>query len=94
MSWYKTASKDLKPYKIVKIFGGQESDTGFTQDAFSSEQARMFALKEHAKLNEYIEVGGDVEARIDKEEWQRRLRIKELEEEREEERIQNAWWNK
>ena len=94
MNWYKTASEDLKPYKIVKIFEGLETDTGVTQNAYSSEQARMFALKEVPKLNEYIEVGGDVEARIDKEEWKRLQRIKQLEEERQEERIQNAWWNK
>ena len=94
MNWYKTAYSDLRPYKIVKIFEGLETDTGERQNASSSEQARMFALNECPKLNHIIEVGGDVEARIDKEEWARLQRIKEIEEERQEDKIQNAWWNK
>jgi len=97
MSWYKKAQKvkekaEKKPYRVIKICFGQEEIVAEI-DAYSAEQARMFALQDNiGDVKAYMEVGCDIVARLNKEEFERIQGIKEYEEKRKEEQIQNAWW--
>jgi hypothetical protein len=99
-SWYSKYKKDEKPkapYRIVKI----EHDIGVPVsglenvriDAYSPAQARFLFLKKYPKLQDYLNMGFQIEAELDEEILRQRKQLAEMERQREEERIQNAWWN-
>jgi hypothetical protein len=92
--WYKKSNgkKEKRPYKIIQTCWGQERDTGINIEAFSREQARRFALQRHSKLRDLLQIGCSIEARLNKEEWDRRQRVEQMEKERMEKFIQDAWW--
>jgi len=93
MSWYKRAKQDKKPYDIFLISPEGSRQIGDIM-AFSEAQARKFFLINPPKdYNAYLEMGYTIIARLNKEEFDRLQRIKEYEEKREEETVQNAWWN-
>ena len=102
MNWYKTATVEKKPYKIYQIGAGKDREIIELNHiwAYSSEQARMMALKNNPKLKAYIDnclrlrSDCDIEARID------RVKLEEVQKyqaglkDRQEEREQNNWWDK
>lgn len=97
-NWYKIAKKtEKKPYKIVVIKLDKEWTPQELQnvrkEAYSSEQARMIFIKNYPFLKDYYQIGYDVEARLDKEEYQRRQDVAKSSKEMEDKQIQNAWWN-
>jgi len=102
MNWYKTAQQEKKPYKIYKITNGTYKElTEFGHIwAYSSEQARIMVLKQSSRLREFVDFckrsnsEGDIEARIDKEEWQSVQKYQKTRNEQKEKQIQEAWWNK
>ena len=56
-------------------------------------QARKFFLdRDPGDYVAYLEMGYTIRAELDKEEFERRQKVKEYEEKRQEEQIQNAWW--
>lgn len=94
MNWYRTSQKkEKKPYKIFRLAHGVETYVDEVW-AYSSEQARMFAIEKYPRLRDNLEMGYEIVAYLDKEKWEELERTKKYKEERKEERIQNAWWNK
>jgi len=82
-----------KPYKIITIAHGVETFHGVLW-AFSSEQARGYAIKKYSKLQDDLEMGYEVVARLDEEQWKEIEEFRLNKERMKEEQIQNAWWNK
>lgn len=102
MNWYKTAQVEKKPYKIYKVGSGKEEEAkelGYIW-AYSSEQARMIALKNNPKLREYLafcsrsHTDCEVVAKIDNLKWQEVQKYQANLKEKKEEQVQEAWWNK
>ena len=95
MRVYKIAQEEersKKPYKIVRICWGKEEVIGSVR-AFSSEQARMFALSQNIKdILASMEVGCTIVARLDKDKWEQEQSSKNEVENLQEKQIQNAWW--
>jgi len=91
MRIYKVAGKEKKPYKIFTLAHGSEKYIGEVW-AYSSEQARRFAIDKNSKLQDYLEMGYEIVARLDKEKLEQIQKVNKLEEKRKEEQIQNAWW--
>ena len=102
-SWYvsykQAQQKSQKaPYRVVKI----ENDIGVPIvglenariEAFSSAQARILFLRKYPKLQDYLSAGLKVEAELDDEMLRQRQQIAEMEQQKKEEFVQNAWWNK
>lgn len=91
MSWYKKAKKIRKPYKIYVLAHGVETyiDTVW---AYSSEQARMLAVQEKSKLRDYLQMGYEIIARLDREKLEEIQKYQKMKEEMREEQIQDAWW--
>ena len=83
--------------KVVVIVKGLEQTLDQLKnvyvDAYSSEQARMLSFKKYPILKDYYQMGWEVEARLDKEELQRRTDVEKSQKEQEEKQIQNSWWN-
>jgi hypothetical protein len=102
MNWYKTATAEKKPYKIYQIGAGKDIEIIELKDiwAYSSEQARIIALKNSPKLKAFVDhclrlrSDCDIEARID------RVKLEEVQKyqaslrQRQEEKEQNNWWDK
>jgi len=99
-SWYGKYKKDenpKSPYKVVKI----ENDMGVPVsgleevrlDAYSPAQARLFFLQKYPQLEDYLSMGYQIEVELDNVSLQQRQQIEKMERQREEETIQNAWWN-
>jgi len=95
---------ELKPYYIVKIINDRDEIIDFLKDkrvmAYSASQARFKFIEMSIRLQDYLETGIKIEARLDIKGWEERKRLKEqqkIDEERrkieEEERIKNMWWN-
>ena len=103
--WNKKAEKKIKdPYKIFVIKYGLEQTPqqleNVIENAYSSEQARLLFFKKHPLLKDYYQLGYEIEARFDKEEFKKRQEqnkinkeVQERQKEQEEKNIQNAWWN-
>lgn len=92
-NWYKIAKQDKKPYKIYLITPGGSREIGEV-DAHSTKQARMLFLKDDTSdYALYLEMGYTITAKLDQEEYNRRESVKEYEKQKEEDFIQNAWWN-
>ena len=83
--------KEKRPYSIIRLAHGVETKVG-TIWAYSSEQARMFAIKNYSRLRDDLAMGYEIVARLDKEKWEELERAKKVEEELKEEQIQTAWW--
>jgi len=63
-------------------------------NAHSEKQAKWLFLKnDTSDCRAYLEMGYTLRASLDKEEIERRESIKEYEKEKEEDLVQNAWWN-
>lgn len=91
--WEKSKKKERKPYKVYRIAHGEEK---FIADinAFSSEQARAFAIQTFRWLKDSLAMGYEIVARLDQEELNRRNAVKEKEEreyEEKERRIQDIY---
>jgi len=83
--------KVKKPYIICRVAHGSEKCIeGYELDAYSAEQARHLAFQKWDQLNDYIDMGYEIIAKVDKE----KFRIREEAKQREEENIQGAWWNR
>jgi hypothetical protein len=99
-SWYGKYAADKKekfPYRIVRIQYDQSTPISgledVTLDAYSPSQARMLFLRKYTRLEDYIEMGYQIEAQLDEEQLRQRRQIAETERQRKEEVIQDAWWN-
>ena len=99
--WYGKYKNDIKPkipYRVVKI----ENDMGVTipslenarEEAHSSKQARYLFFKKYPVLRDYEGAGLQIEVEIDQEALEQRKQIEKLDQQRQEETVQNAWWNK
>jgi hypothetical protein len=87
-------SKEKKPYNIIRICWGKEEVIGSVR-AFSSEQARMFALQNNIKdIQASLEVGCTIVARLDRDKWEQEESSKNEVENLQEKQIQDAWWQK
>ncbi len=53
----------------------------------------MIFIKNYPFLKDYYQIGYDVEARLDKEEYQRRQDVAKSSKEMEDKQIKGAWWN-
>ena len=88
--------KEKKPYYPVVIVDDRDTRPENIKDiavnALSSEQARAILLRTNMKLRGYIESGFEVEARLDHDELYRRQKVNEYGKKKEEETINNAWW--
>ena len=96
MDWYRTAKheKDKKPYKIFLITPGESKQIGEVS-AHSEAQARRFFLEQDRNdYAAYLEMGYTIKAVLDQEEFDRLEYLRRYREEQEEERVQDAWWNK
>jgi hypothetical protein len=95
-NWYKIAKKEKSPYKVyLRTPGGEPKEIG-NIDAHSEAQAKKLFLDKKPQYRDYLTVGMGcfIDAVLDREELERRLEVQKYEKEREEEVIQNAWWNK
>jgi hypothetical protein len=94
MNWYKKSKQETKPYNIYIIMHGVEQSPSSLknkfEDAYSSEQARMFFLNKYSFLLDYLKLGYEVEARVNEQEVERRKNINKFEEDK----VDSAWWNK
>jgi hypothetical protein len=92
------------PYKIVVIKYGIEQTPqqleNVIKDAYSPNQARLKFLKSYPLLKDYYQLGYEIEARFDREEFKKRQEqdkinkeVQERQKEQKEEAIQNSWWN-
>lgn len=99
-NWYDSYKKDRKPtapYKIVRI----ENDEGVPipgledaiVEAYSESQAMLLFHKKYPQLKDYIEMGYQIDVELDSERLRQRKQLAELERQRKEKQIQNAWWN-
>ncbi len=95
MNWYKIAKKEQKPYKIFLRTPGEVREIGKT-DAVSKEQAVKRFLTNNSKYRDYLNIGTGcfIDAVFNEEEFNRVKEVKQLEKEKKEEQIQDAWWNK
>ena len=100
MNIYRIAHGGRKPYRIITLAHGVETDHGVLW-AFSSEQARGYAIQKYAKLQDDLEMGYEIVARLDKAklaEYQKEQQeIEDFQKNKKEELeefVQNAWWNK
>jgi hypothetical protein len=102
MNWYKIAAEEKKPYRIYKLQGGYPEELLDIPaiNAVNSEQARVIALKTYPSLRVFVEGAlarheeSDIQARLDKERWEEILNYRRMKQERDEEKTQEAWWNK
>ncbi len=92
-----TASqKNKKPYKIfLRTPGGKLREIG-SIDGDTSDQAKKLFLDANPRYKDYLVpgMGSFINSVFDKEEFERRQRIKEYEKKRQEDKIDDAWWNK
>jgi len=99
MNWYKISKSEKKPYNIY-VFCPNEKEKIPEQlkdkkiDAYTAEQARFKFLEEYKWLRDYLMAGCEVEAKMNVEEYNRRKKCKQMESDRKEKLIQDAWWNK
>ena len=106
MNWYKKAKKDpiKKPYKIVATRYGLEQTPqqleNVFENAYSSNQARLLFLQKYPFLKDFYQLGYEIEARFDQEEFKKqeieRQRIKnvqDMDKKREQKQIEEGWWN-
>ena len=95
MKFYKISQKKVaqekKPYDILTLAHGVEKRVDEIW-AYSSEQARALAINKHSKLRDYLEMGYEIVAHLNKEKWEQINKANKLEEKFKEEQIQNAWW--
>jgi len=102
MPWYKIAQAEKKPYRIYKVGRGRDEEIIFLGIiwAYTSEQARLFALKKSSALKEFVDfcLGSnsdcDVQARVDMGKLQEVRRQQGADSKRKEQQVQEAWWNK
>jgi len=80
-----------KPYKIFRLAHGQEKFIVRVW-AFSSEQARLFAISMMSVLKDYLNMGYEIVARLDEEKWNEIERANIAEKELKDKQIQDAWW--
>ena len=83
--------KVKKPYSVFRLAHGQEKFIVRVW-AFSSEQARAFAISEISVLSDYLNMGYEIVARLDEEKWNEIERANKAEETLREQTIQDAWW--
>ena len=101
MSWYKTSQvfnkkkKPTKPYSIYKVGHGDKIFV-CNIEAYSADQARLFALDRDIKLQEWNDFSpeNEVVAELDDNANKDRERIRERREQDKEDLIDNAYWNK
>jgi len=90
-----TASqKNKKPYKIfLRTPGGKLREIGGI-DGYSSDQAKKLFLDANPRYRDYLVpgTGSFINSVFNKEEFERRQRIKEYEKKRQEDIIRDAWW--
>ena len=99
------ASKKRKfPYRVLKIQNGTEMPVsgmeGVNVYAFSPPQARFLFLKKYPRLQNYIDIGYQIEVELDNEtmveDERQRKQIEEMEIRKKkdvDEFVQDAWWN-
>lgn len=99
------AKGELKPYYIVKIVNDSDAPIDSLKNkrvkAYSASQARLKFLKAFPYLQDYLNMGIEVEARLDAQGWKNEQAKREQQriddvrqKQKEEERIQQMWWNK
>ena len=100
-NWY-NKSKLTKPYIVFLDCGVSRKRLGTIDVAESDEgtevkQAKAIAYKKYFDLiSDYTRtnfLSCVLKAELDKEEWQRSLDIQRIEKEKEDDTVQNAWWN-
>jgi hypothetical protein len=103
MNWYKKADKlEERPYNVYRIGGGQPITKLNIPHIFavSPEHARTMAMKKYPALLEFVSgclrrnEDCDIQVRLDKGKWMEILNYRKLKGEKEEEKVQEAWWNK
>jgi len=100
MSWY-SQSQLKKPYKVyIKWPSGDLKLLGSFNITQSDEKTEEQAAKARAYkkyfnfISDARQVGGILLATLDVKKWEEMLERQKLEKEKEEENIQEAWWNK
>lgn len=83
---------------MIKVYaGGMERVPDALKDvrlfAYTPNQARLFFIRRYPYLRDYLEMGYEVEARLDQQQWDEILQFQKNKKEREEQIIQDAWWN-
>ena len=91
-----------KPYYAVRIGRGNETRLKYPSIfAYSPLQARRFFFNKYPSLRDYLDAGFDIEVVLDREKAQEikeqdaeYQQAKTKEQEKRDELIQDAWWNK
>jgi len=94
MKIYRIAERhpDRKPFMIYTLAHGVETLAGGPLWAFTSEQARMFAINKYSRLQDDLQMGYEVVAKLDKVVWEEELERREYEKNKLENFVQTAWW--
>ena len=89
------ATKKKMPYYPVIIVNDRDTRPkslhSVRTEAVSQEQARMFFL-DNPVFRDFKNTGFEVAARLDDDEVRRRMAVEQYEKEKEQDVIQNAWW--
>ena len=99
MSWYKK-SKLKRPYKIYMKCPGQIEPLGIinvdqSDGETETHQAKAIAYKKFLnRISDFRQIGCVLMVALDEKKWQERLDIERSERGKEEDTVQNAWWNK
>lgn len=95
-SLYKFSQKEKLPYqvRIIKYDRAEmiPSIKDKVIDAYSPKQARYLFIKKYPFLNDYLEMGYQIEVEFDKNTYEERKKQEELRIIKEEEKYQNAWY--
>jgi len=101
MKFYRI-SQEKRPYNIVKVQGGQPDKIlpNIVIWAINASQARFLAMNKYPELRSYVEgclrrnQECDIEAKLDLEKVNELERQKRVNQERQQKKIENAWYMK